>query len=134
MNPSLDPKDNVYTFVASPHVHSISPKFVPLKSDQERTLSLEGENFKCSDDSCEGLKCKWETQPLPVITQAFLDSAKKMHCTIPKLASPETVNVEVSTNGHDFTQDGNKFSFYDAFVLAVDPPLVSSHGGNKLSV
>lgn len=125
---------NVYSYYGAPIVKSISPSFGPLKSDEDRTLSITGEGFRCFDDACKGLKCKWDTKPFPVFTQAFLDSGKKMHCAVPKLARPETVPVEVSLNGHDYTTSGHTYTFFDAFVLDVQPKIVGHNGGTWISV
>jgi len=47
---------------------------------------------------------------------------------------PDILPVEVSMNKRDFTNDRVTYGFYDAFVLDIQPRLVSKNGGTKLTI
>jgi hypothetical protein len=57
-----------------------------------------------------------------------------IQCTIPKYPAPETLSVDVSFNGQDFTNDGVKYGFMDPFILDVEPRLISSKGTTMVIV
>jgi hypothetical protein len=44
------------------------------------------------------------------------------------------MNVDVSMNGDDFTNDHVPYGFYDAYVIDVKPKLIPDQGGTKLTV
>ena len=53
---------------------------------------------------------------------------------IPKYTKPDILPVEVTMNGKDFTNDKVSYGFYDAFVLDVQPRLISKRGGTKMTI
>ena len=53
---------------------------------------------------------------------------------IPKYTKPDILQVDISMNGKDYTNDHVTYGFYDAFVLDVTPRLISRRGGTRLSV
>jgi hypothetical protein len=55
----------------------------------------------------------------PIYTKATYLSDQAVKCPVPKLSRPDTVDVEISLNGHDWTHDEVKYSYYDAFVLDI---------------
>jgi len=55
-------------------------------------------------------------------------------CDIPKYPAPETLNVDVSFNDQDYTNDNVKFGFLDPYILDVRPRLISPHGTTKVSL
>ena len=42
--------------------------------------------------------------------------------------------VDVTMNGHDYTNDHVSYGFFDAYVIDVIPKLISKEGGSKLTV
>jgi len=52
----------------------------------------------------------------------------------PEYPSPETLDVDISFNGLDWSNDKVKFSYIDPFVLGVKPRLISPKGTTKLMV
>jgi len=61
-------------------------------------------------------------------------SDEELRCIIPSLSRPDTVPVEVSTNGYDWTQDGVPYSYYDAFVLGIEPRAGKFGGDTDINV
>lgn len=57
-----------------------------------------------------------------------------MTCRLPQLSRPEMVEVEVSLNQKDFTNDHRNYTYYDAFVLDLVPHFGSRAGNTKISV
>lgn len=53
---------------------------------------------------------------------------------IPKYPAPETLDVDVSFNGVDFTNNKIKFGFLDPYILGVEPRLISTRGTTKLNL
>ena len=52
-------------------------------------------------------------------------SSTEIEVYIPKYTKPDILPVEVSMNGKDFTNDKVSYGFYDAFVIDVEPRLIS---------
>ena len=61
-------------------------------------------------------------------------NSNEIEVYIPKYTKPDILPVEVSMNGRDFTNDKVSYGFYDAFVIDVEPRLVSKKGGTKMTV
>ena len=57
-----------------------------------------------------------------------------IQCVEPEYPAPETLSVDVSFNGMDWSNDGVNFSYIDTFVLGVKPKLISPSGSSKLLV
>lgn len=55
-------------------------------------------------------------------------------CEIPKYPAPETLDVDVSFNDQDFTNDHVKYGFLDPYILGIAPRLVSTHGTTRLNL
>ena len=65
---------------------------------------------------------------------AKMSEAGTVIVPIPKYPAPETLDVDVSFNDLDYTNNGVKFGFLDPFILDITPRLVSSHGTTKLNI
>lgn len=61
-------------------------------------------------------------------------SSTQIEVAIPKYTKPDILPVDVSMNGKDFTNDHVTYGYYDAFVLDVQPRLISKRGGTKMTV
>lgn len=61
-------------------------------------------------------------------------STTQIEVAIPKYTKPDILPVDVSINGRDFTNDHVTYGYYDAFVLDVQPRLISKRGGTKMTV
>jgi hypothetical protein len=96
----------LYTYYDAPIVKSIDPRHGPVKMEVERNVTISGSNFYCFDEYCTGLKCKFDVHPYPIYTKAYLINSSTIKCLIPQLSRPETVDVEISLNGNDFTRNG----------------------------
>ena len=63
-----------------------------------------------------------------------MTSASTVKCQIPAYPAPETLNVDVSLNGLDFSNDKVTFGYIDPFILGVAPRLISSKGPTKVAL
>ena len=114
-------------FYSAPEISSINPKFGKIKQ-KNTTLEVHGTNFECSDPACQDVKCSFNTPDMSVITEGTRQSSSLIICQIPPISRPEVTTVQVSLNGIDYTTSSATYTFYDAFVLAVDPPYVPVEG------
>ena len=57
-----------------------------------------------------------------------------IQCPLPNYPQPDVLDVEVSTNGKDFSNNGIQFGFYDPFVLRVTPNLISKTGSTRIEI
>jgi hypothetical protein len=126
--------DDYYLYYDAPRITDLNPKYGPVKVETEQNITLTGSNFRCFDNNCATLACQFGTHPYPLFTQAWLVSSTEVICRLPQLSRPETVTVEVSLNGVDFTQDHRTYSYFDAFVLDIAPHYGRNEGGTSISV
>jgi len=125
--------DDTYLFYEAPVIIDIDPKFGPVKYDEPRNLTVNGTNFKCISTNCDELTCRYGTKPYPIYTKGYLKDDKHIICEIPNLSRPEAVEVEITLNGNDYTNDHKFYTYYDAFVLDVVPKFGKREGGTNVS-
>lgn len=53
---------------------------------------------------------------------------------MPKYTKPDVLPVEISLDGHDFTNNGVTYGFFDAYLLDVTPRLISRLGNTQLTL
>lgn len=63
-----------------------------------------------------------------------MNEAGQVVCKIPKYPAPETLVVDVSFNGQDYTNDGVTYGFMDPYVLGISPRMVSTSGSTRLTL
>jgi len=127
------PTENRISFYKSPIVRSIDPKFGMIKQHGGK-LTVDGKNFDCDDPSCPLLKCSFSTDEYRILTSGMRIDSNTIYCDIPSMSRPEVTIFQVTLNGFDFTNDNITYTFYDAFVLSLDPPIVPVEGGTHVSV
>lgn len=126
--------DYTYLFYASPAVISINPNLGPVKNQQGGDITVTGTDFVCPSSDCDQLTCKYGTYPYPLFAPGKYVDIKHVLCPIISYSRPEVVTIEVSTNGLDYTNNGVRYTFFDAFVLSATPKFVSEKGGTVVSV
>lgn len=55
-------------------------------------------------------------------------------CKIPTYPAPETLRVDVSLNGVDFTNSKVTYGFMDPFALRVTPHIINPVGSTDLTL
>lgn len=114
----------LFTQIVRPIVLSIHPAGGPL--DSGTSVFLIGAHFFDSED----LRCSFGTS---VVLARWLSNTLAQ-CNAPRWPKAETLHVEISINGRDFTSDGQTFTFYQRQVLEVFPSIGFTDGGTLVSI
>jgi hypothetical protein len=127
--------ENNVRFYNGPKVTSISPTYGETKNPKGSKLEITGDNFICPNSDCSKIKVRFQNERGDnILESGTMLSTGVIQCTIPKYPAPETLNVDISFNGQDFTNDGVKYGFMDPFILDVQPRLISSKGTTIVTV
>lgn len=55
-------------------------------------------------------------------------------CPVPKFTKPDVLEVEISVDGNEYTHNHKTYGFFDAYLLDVQPRLVSKLGGTPMKL
>lgn len=98
--------ENKVRFYNGPKVTKIDPTYGETKNPKGSKLEISGDNFICPGGECSKIKVRFQNERGDNILQAgTMLSTGVIQCTIPKYPAPETLNVDISFNGQDFTND-----------------------------
>ena len=133
--------DNIiYTFFNLPNIIDINPKYAPLEAkDQEIEIKLDNLDCNGKDDCSKGIKCRFATtkegsNKVFIMEGKFVEK-NKVKCTAPNVNIPEEFNLEASINGgEDYTNNNFNYTYYDPFVLKVEPQMLSDKGNTKITI
>ena len=78
--------------------------------------------------------CKFGTHPYPLYKPGHRVDENHIECELPRLSRPEVVTVEVSLNGYDYTVNQFNYTYYDAYVLDIQPKYGKIEGGTPIKV
>jgi hypothetical protein len=118
-----------------PRVTGVNPTYGVTKNPKNLNLEIYGENFVCPNNDCSKIKARFtNAKGDQIFMDAKMSEANSVIVPIPKYPAPETLDVDVSFNDQDFTNDGVKFGFLDPFILGIKPRLLSTHGSTKLNI
>jgi len=116
---------HLFTWYNEAEIHSIHPPIGFLEGGE--LVHVKGVNFRNTLD----LKCKFgDLESTP-----FFVSSTELVCTSPSLGRIAALQVQVSNNGIDFTQDGKEFRYIhrpDASALA--PSVVQWNSNSNVSI
>lgn len=122
------------TFYAGPHVTKVDPPFGVTKNPRGSDLTISGDHFECPGGDCSHIKVRFTNYKGDQIFVRGWFEGGNIKCKEPEYPSPETLTVDVSFNGLDWSNDQVNFSYIDPFVLGVKPRLISPRGTSKLLV
>ena len=125
-------KDLIYTFYILPNITDISPRYGPLKSENQK-IEVTLDNYICTDD-CEKIKCRFKSKTNTYYMKANYERPNLVSCNTPNVNIPEAYTIEVSFNGDDYTSNEKTFTFYDPYVIKVVPQMVSSKGNTIINI
>ena len=135
-----DYEDNIYTFFNLPNIIDISPKYAPLEAkDQQIEIKLDNLDCDGKDDCSKGIKCRFKSVKKDsnkefVMEGKFVEK-NKVICDAPNVNIPEEFNVEASINGgDDYTNNNFNYTYYDPFVLRVEPQMLSEKGNTEVKI
>jgi len=118
-----------------PHVTHVAPQYGVTKNPKGTVLDISGENFKCPGDDCSKIGVRFTNyKGDQIFVKGHMSTSGTIQCTEPEYPSPETLSVDVSFNGNDWSNDHVNFSYIDPFVLGVKPRLISPRGDTKVTV
>ena len=135
-----DYEDIVYTFFNLPNIVNIHPKYAPLEQkNQEIIVTFDSLNCKEKDDCSKGIKCRFkstkEDSNKEFIMEGEYIENNKIKCDAPNVNIPEEFNVEASINGgDDYTNNNFNYTFYDPFVLKVEPQMLRDNGNTEIKI
>ena len=135
-----DYEDIVYTFFNLPNIVNIHPKYAPLEQkNQEIIVTFDSLNCKEKDDCSKGIKCRFkstkEDSNKEFIMEGEYIENNKIKCDAPNVNIPEEFNVEASINGgDDYTNNNFNYTYYDPFVLKVEPQMLRDNGNTEIKI
>ena len=107
--------------------------------NQQIDVKLDSLNCSGKDDCSKGIKCRFkstneDSNKLFIMEGKFIE-ANKIKCNAPNVNIPEEFNIEISINGgEDYTNNGFTYTYYDPFVLKVEPQMLSEKGNTEVTI
>lgn len=68
-------------------------------------MEIEGTDFDCPDDDCKNLRVKFGEGNNAIYQPATRVSSSQIDVMVPKYTKPDVLKVELTLNGHDYTDD-----------------------------
>lgn len=126
-------------FFSGPRVKSVSPSNGVTKNPKGLNLAISGDNFVCPErdgqKDCSNVKVRFTNAMGDAIFEdGRVSEAGTVVCKIPKYPAPETLNVDVTFNGLDYTNDGVTYGFTDPYILGISPRMISSAGTTMITL
>jgi len=122
-------------YFSGPRVRSVNPPNGVTKNPRGLNLAISGENFVCPNNDCREIKVRFtNARGDAIFEDGRLGEAGTVVCKIPKYPAPETLNVDVSFNGLDFTNDDVSYGFTDPYILGIQPRMISASGATQLTL
>jgi hypothetical protein len=122
-------------FYNGPKVVSVNPTYGVPKNPKNLSLEITGENFACPNGDCSQIKVRFTNENKDeIVMDGKLSESGSIVCPIPKYPAPETLDVDVSFNDKDYSNNGVKFGFLDPFIFGIKPRLISSKGTTRLEL
>jgi len=109
----------------------VSPTYGVTKNPRDLNLTISGENFDCpSGGDCSGrIRVRFTNDKGDEIYQDGWKEGQNIKTRIPRYPSPETLTVDISMNGQDFTNNKVTYGFMDPYILQVNPRIFAPSGG-----
>jgi len=125
-----------FSYFNLPNITDINPKYGPLKSNNFDEIKVYLDNYYCRADDCnERIVCKYKSKNNVFFERGVYLGPNRISCLVPQVNIPESFNIEVSFNeGEDYTNNGFKYTFYDPYVIRIEPQMISSKGKTKIKI
>ena len=90
-----------------PKVTAVSPTHGVTKNPNDDKLTISGENFACPNDDCSRIRVRFTNYLGDQIYTVgeWVAQTGTIRCLIPKYPAPETLDVDVSFNDQDYTNN-----------------------------
>eukprot|EP00331_Platyophrya_macrostoma_P024251 CAMPEP_0176452896 /NCGR_PEP_ID=MMETSP0127-20121128/28863_1 /TAXON_ID=938130 /ORGANISM="Platyophrya macrostoma, Strain WH" /LENGTH=1801 /DNA_ID=CAMNT_0017841547 /DNA_START=33 /DNA_END=5438 /DNA_ORIENTATION=+ len=122
-----------FDYYLSPVVTAILPQFGPLRQ-YNAYANVVGKNYLCPDSTCAKLACKWTLADGSIITDAKFINSTTVSCHIPGVSKPGQAVVSLTFDGDTFTTQTVQYTFFDAFILSIDPSLIPVRGNPNVII
>jgi len=123
-----------FTYFESPHINKLTPAFGPVKHKDELIMDIEGKNFKCPESTCLDLNVRFGESGLAIYVKGQWVNENHIRVKVPRYTKPQVLNVELTLNGKDWTNDGLSYGYFDPFIIRAEPALVSIDGTTKIKL
>lgn len=98
------------------------------KNPKSLKLTIMGDNFECPGGDCNNIKVRFTNDKGDQIFTEGTKVGQNIQAMIPKYPAPETLKVDISMNGLDFTNNNVTYGFMDPYILNIQPRLFSPKG------
>jgi len=89
----------------------------------------------CPDDDCKNVKVRFQDKEgNSIFAPCKVLDSKTITAKVPKYTKPDVLQVEISMNGLDFTNDNKTYGYYDPYVIDAQPRLISVKGTTIVTV
>lgn len=88
-----------YLYYDAPKITSISPAYGPVKSPNNETIVISGENFNCPDTDCTDLYVRFGDPKNGIYVKGTKNPNGTVSCRVPKYTKPDVLPVEITFNG-----------------------------------
>jgi hypothetical protein len=122
-----------FLFYMLPNITDISPRYGPLVTNDWDRVELKLDNYYCKEN-CDNMICRYKSATGIYYEKGQYVRPGTVNCTVPKVNTPQSFDLEVSFNGEDYTNNGFNYTFYDPHIVSVEPQMVSSKGGTKIKI
>ncbi len=123
-----------FTYYPGPHVTALYPAFGPTDPNADVMIFVKGKNFKCPNDTCDRVVCRFGIGQEAIYSKGTLVSSTEIHCLAPKYTRPDVLPLEISLSGEHYTSDGKEYGFYSPYVWKVSPKMVSRRGNTTVTI
>jgi hypothetical protein len=127
-------KTHSFTYFESPHITKLNPAFGPVKHKDLLIMDIEGKNFKCPEATCSDLSVRFGEVGLAIYVKGQWINENLIRVKVPRYTKPQVLNVDLTLNGKDWTNDGLTYGYFDPFIIRAEPALVSIDGTTKIKL
>jgi hypothetical protein len=97
-------------------------------------MDIEGKNFKCPELTCSDLSVRFGEVGLAIYVKGQWVNENLIRVKVPRYTKPQVLNVELTLNGKDWTNDGLTYGYFDPFIIRAEPALASIDGTTKIKL
>lgn len=106
-----------------------------MKPPENTKITITGTDFVCPDSKCADARARFtDSEGNQIFETIDVISSTKVIATLPIMAKPDVLQVEVTLNGVDFTNGKKTYGFFDPFLFDVRPKLISSSGTTQITL
>lgn len=98
-------KNYSYVYYGAPKISSIGPNFGPVKSPNNESILITGQNFNCPDPTCANLWVRFGDPDNGILVPGVKVGDNVVQCQVPRYTKPDVLPVEITFNGQDYTHD-----------------------------